>query len=77
MSQCGGKIVVEFLGLYGNIHYVCKDGAIGHRLRCVKYDNTEGVLYYCSDCGENFDEIDAYLMEVKSASKASLDGHNS
>jgi len=55
-EECGGRIVAEAVGQYGTIYYLRKDGTIGRMLRRVKYEHTGQWLYYCPDCGENYDE---------------------
>ncbi len=55
-EECGGRIVAEAVGQYGTIYYLRKDGKIGRRLRRVEYEHTGQWLYYCPDCGENYDE---------------------
>lgn len=56
--KCGGKIIVELFGTYGTIHYLRKDGTIGHKIRETKYEYTGDELYYCSQCGYTIDEVE-------------------
>ena len=54
--KCGGRIVAEALGSYGAIFYLKQDGSVGRRLREKKYDHDGDWLYYCEECGENYEE---------------------
>ena len=54
--KCGGKIVAEAIGDYGIVFYLRKDGTIGRKLREVKYGHAGVWMYYCTDCGENYEE---------------------
>ena len=54
--KCGGLIVAEAIGNYGTVFYVKKDGSIGRKLREIKYEHSGDWMYYCSRCGEGFEE---------------------
>lgn len=54
--KCGGKIVAEAIGNYGTVYYLRKDGTIGRKLRKVMYEHSGDWMYYCTGCGENYDE---------------------
>lgn len=54
--NCGGPLVAEALGTYGTIHQIRQDGTVGQKLRTVKYEHTGEWLYYCLECGKNYDE---------------------
>ena len=54
--KCDGRIVAEAIGNYGTVFYLRDNGTIGHKLRSVKYEHTGEWLFYCDECGEQFDE---------------------
>lgn len=55
-EKCGGRIVAEAIGNYGIIYYLRKNGEIGRKLRKIKYECNGEWMYYCTQCGENYDE---------------------
>lgn len=57
-SKCGGKIVAEAFGSYGTVYYIRKNGETGHKIREIKYDHTGDWMYYCTECGENYEQKD-------------------
>lgn len=56
--KCGGKIVAEAIGNYGTIYYLRKDGTIGRKLRRVMYEHSGDWMFYCTGCGETYEEDD-------------------
>ena len=55
--KCGGRLVAEFLGSYGDVHLMKKDGtAQKQRMKRIIYE-TDGnpPMIYCIDCGEGFE----------------------
>lgn len=56
--KCGGMIVAEAIGNYGTVYYLRKDGKIGRRIRRVMYSHSGEWMYYCTGCGESYEEKD-------------------
>ena len=50
--------MAEAIGNYGTIFYLRKDGAIGHKMREIKYEHSGDWMYYCMKCGESYEEKD-------------------
>ena len=52
-KQCGGKLVIEYVGNYGSVYPLKKDGTVGkRRIRRIHYDESlETPIVYCSSCG--------------------------
>ena len=49
---CGGRVVIEYLGSYGNVYPLKKNGEPGKkRIRRFLYEESGDVpLIYCWDC---------------------------
>ena len=62
-SKYGGKIVAEAIENYGTIFYLRKDGTIGRKLKTIKYEHSGDWMFYCSNCGENYEERDILAQE--------------
>ena len=54
--KCGGRIVAEAIGNYGTIFYLRKDGTVGRKLREIRYEHSGDWMYYCTECGENYEK---------------------
>lgn len=55
-EECGGRIVAEAIGNYGTVYYLRKNGTIGRKLRTIRYEHSGDWMYYCPECGENYEE---------------------
>lgn len=53
--KCGGNLVYEAIGSYGQLYHVCKNGKIGRQLKVIKYEGSGDAMLYCLDCGTNYD----------------------
>lgn len=54
--KCGNSLVIEYVGSYGTIYAIRRDGKVGRRLKSVKYDQSgDGYMVYCSVCGTGYD----------------------
>lgn len=53
-NYCGGKMVIEFIGSYGAVYPMKKNGEPGkRRIRRFMYEESGGdFLVYCSACGK-------------------------
>ena len=53
--ECGGRLLIETVGTYGDIYRMQTNGEIGKvRLRRTMYESTGEHLIYCEKCGKNF-----------------------
>jgi len=52
--QCGGSLLVEYTGTYGEIYYLRQDGMKGRKLRSVKYPRHDDCEVYCCVCGTEY-----------------------
>lgn len=54
-KYCGGKLVIEFIGNYGSVYELKKDGEPSkRRKRRILYDESNGdYMIYCWDCGRS------------------------
>ena len=52
-KKCGGKLVIEFIGTYGTVYPLKKDGEPGkNKIKRVLYEESSGdYIIYCSNCG--------------------------
>lgn len=57
-KHCGGRMVVEFIGNYGSIYPMLKNGKPGRRrIRRVLYEESgSDMMVYCSKCGREREE---------------------
>lgn len=54
--KCGSSLVIEYIGNYGTIYAIRRDGKIGRRMKSIKYEqSTDGYMVYCPSCGEEYD----------------------
>ena len=57
--NCGGKLIIEVIGNYGDIYHMKADGEIPkRRIRRVVYEGADQYLIYCERCNNNFDPDD-------------------
>ena len=54
-KKCRHSLVVEYIGNYGSIYHVRKDGRIGRKLRSVKYEESGDMMVYCPECGTSYE----------------------
>ena len=54
-SKCNHNLVVEYVGNYGTIYYLRKDGSEGHKIKSIKYEFSGNYFVYCPNCGESYD----------------------
>ena len=55
-SKCGNNLVIEYIGNYGTIYSIRRDGTIGRRIKSVKYGvSSDGYMVYCPSCGAGYD----------------------
>ena len=49
---CGGQMVIEYIGSYGSVYPMKRDGnPQKKRIRRILYEeNNEGCMVYCWDC---------------------------
>ena len=62
-EKCGGNLVVEYIGKYGTIYEIKKDGCVSKkRIKHIYYEEgSEGSLIYCQDCGELVETSDIVI----------------
>lgn len=55
---CGGHIVKEYYGDYGEIHRINKDGSTSKRSKVQIYEThgEDDRIIYCEDCGKILEE---------------------
>lgn len=57
--KCGGKLLIETIGNYGDIYRMRADGEMSkRRIKRIVYDGTDGYMIYCEQCRETFDTKD-------------------
>lgn len=50
--KCGNRLVIEAVGIYGDIYYMKRNGEMGtKRIRRCIYETTGEYLIYCKQCG--------------------------
>jgi len=51
--KCGGRLVAEYNGTYGDIYLIGKTGVIFKRRfkRCIYEHDGDAPMIYCFDCG--------------------------
>ena len=55
--ECGGKLLIEALGTYGDVYRMNKNGDMSKaRVKRVIYESSGDFLIYCEDCGNAVDE---------------------
>ena len=54
-KYCGGKLVIEFIGSYGSVYPLKKNGQAGHRrIKRILYEESNDTpMIYCWDCGKS------------------------
>ena len=52
-KYCGGHIVIEYFGDYGEVHRINKDGTVSKRYKNIIYEThgRDDSIMYCEDCG--------------------------
>lgn len=53
--KCGGDLVIEYIGNYGTIYRINKNGTIGRREKRIMYESGGDYMVYCKMCGEGYD----------------------
>ena len=57
--DCGGKLLIEAIGNYGDIYRMRADGEMSkRRMKRVVYEGTEQYMIYCERCRNTFDTSD-------------------
>lgn len=58
-TKCGGSLLIEAVGKYGDVYRLKRDGKIGEtRIRTHKYEHTGEYLVYCCRCGQTYNAHD-------------------
>ena len=53
---CGGTLVIEFIGTYGDIYKLGKNlQETKTRIKHRKYEHSGDTMIYCFDCGTGFE----------------------
>ena len=53
--KCGGNLVIEYIGNYGIIYNINKNGSIGRRKKRIMYESSGDYMVYCESCGTGYD----------------------
>lgn len=53
--KCGCDLVIEYIGNYGTIYRINKNGTIGRREKRMLYELNGDYMVYCKSCGECYD----------------------
>ena len=58
---CGGKLVIEFIGNYGSVYAMKKNGKPSkRRIKRILYaESSDAQMIYCKDCGQLVEKDDA------------------
>ena len=57
--KCGGKLLIEAIGNYGDIYRMRADGEMSkRRIKRVIYGGTGDYIIYCEQCSITFDTED-------------------
>lgn len=57
--ECGGKLLIEAVGTFGDIYRMKKNGEMSKRRIARRiYDTTGGYLVYCGKCGAQMEAED-------------------
>ena len=58
--KCGGRLVAEFIGNYGDIFLLNKDGSgKTRRMKRMIYEHDgDPPMIYCIDCGEGYERTE-------------------
>lgn len=54
-KKCGGNLEIEYIGNFGTIYHLRRDGTVGRRLRSIKYETSGDYMVYCQSCGTGYD----------------------
>ncbi len=53
--DCGASLVVEYIGSYGTVYRLRRDGTVGARMKSIKYEHSGDYMVYCPKCGHGFE----------------------
>ena len=54
--ECGGKLLIEAIGNYGDVCYMKQDGTESKtRIRRYIYEHSGDFMIYCESCGNSVD----------------------
>ena len=57
--KCGGKLLIEAVGNYGDVYRMKKNGEMSKvRVRRFIYECSGDYMIYCEDCGNTVDAKD-------------------
>ena len=54
-TKCRGSLVIEYIGNYGTIYSLNQNGAIGRKIKSIKYEGSGDYMVYCRQCGTGYD----------------------
>ena len=54
--ECGGKLLIEAVGNYGDVYRMKENGEMSKkRIRRRIYENSGDYMIYCEECGSTVD----------------------
>lgn len=58
-QECGGKLLIEAVGNYGDVYRMKKNGEMSKvRIRRCIYETSGDYMIYCEKCGNSVDVKD-------------------
>ena len=55
-QHCGGKLLIEAIGSYGDVYRMLQNGEVSRRrIKRYTYEHSGDYMIYCEKCGNSVD----------------------